>query len=410
MKNILIYLTVIIAVLANFLQSQTKTGLDVLVESEFQQLQGLRLGIIINQTAVSRNGIHLIDLLKSREDLQLAAIFGPEHGIYGRAEAGKKIKSAQLDSLGIPVYSLYGITRSPSDSMFQNIDALVFDIQDVGTRFYTYISTMSKTMQAAAAFGLKYFILDRPNPVGGEIVEGPVLEPELRSFVGIHPIALRHGMTVGELGKMFLGEGWLKQIQPLDLTVIKMQNWQRTMLYENTGLSWVPPSPNMPVTDTAILYCGMGLLEATNVSEGRGTRSPFQKFGAPWLENHKLISLILAAGIKNVRLQPVTFTPVDIPGMATNNKYSGELCRGVELSLLDATNFKSVHFGITLLTILQKHYQEKFKLKENWLRKLAGKKNLAKAIRQGKSATNIIAGWEPDLKKFLKKRSKYLLY
>ena len=410
MKKFFLCFSFVIISTTNSLLAQTKTGLDVLIESDFQQLNGLRVGLIINQTAVSRDGRHIIDLLKSRDDLQLMAVFGPEHGIWGRAEAGEKIKSAKLDSLGIPVYSLYGIPRATPAAMFENLDALVFDIQDVGTRFYTYISTMSKTMAAAATFGLRYFILDRPNPVGGKIVEGPVLEPALRSFVGIHPIALRHGMTVGELGKMFKGEGWLKSDKPLQLTVIKMENWQRSMLFENTGLSWVPPSPNMPVTDTALLYCGMGLLEATNVSEGRGTRAPFQKFGAPWLDNEKLIDLLTSTAIKSVRLQPVTFTPVDIPGMATNNKYSGKLCRGVEVSLLDAANFHSVKFGLTVLTLLQHNYPKEFKLKEKWLLKLSGKHDLAAQIRRGEKPEIIMAAWERDLRKFIAKRAKYLIY
>ncbi|KAA3619623.1 MAG: DUF1343 domain-containing protein [Calditrichaeota bacterium] len=409
MKKVLTLVSIIILCVNYGFAGQAKTGLDVLKANEFKSLHGLRIGVITNQTAVDFHGTHIIELFKANENVQLTAIFGPEHGVFGKAEAGKKIAST-TDSTKIPVYSLYGITRSPTADMFKNIDALVFDIQDVGTRFYTYISTMCKTMEAAAEFGVKYIVLDRPNPIGGLIVEGPVLDPELKSFVGIQPIALRHAMTVGELATMFNEEGWLQAGKKVDLTIIKMQDWQRHMHFEDTGLSWIPPSPNMPTTQTALLYCGMGLIEGTNFSEGRGTRAPFQKVGAPWLDANILIARLKEQNIQGIRLKPVRFTPIDIPGMATNNKYSGEICQGIEVSILDAANFKSVEFGFKLLTSLQELYPQHFELKPRRLNKLSGQNWVANAIKDGRTSEQMIASSQGDLHKFEKIRKKYLLY
>lgn len=389
---------------------QVKTGLDVLIATNFEAVRGLRVGVITNQTAVSGDGKHIIEVLRTAPDVELTAIFGPEHGVFGKNEAGEAVESSEGDSIKIPVYSLYGITRKPTAEMFKNIDALLFDIQDVGTRFYTYISTMNNTMEAAADFGVKYIVLDRPNPVGGVVVEGPVLSPEFTSFVGIHPIALRHGMTVGELAMMFKEEGWLKSKKKLDLAVVEMQGWQRHMFFEETGLSWIPPSPNMPTTTTALIYCGMGLIEATNVSEGRGTKAPFQQIGAPWLDAKHLINELQAMKIQGVRLRPVQFTPVDIPGMATNNKYDKQQCNGIEISILNAQQFRSVDFGMKVLTLLQAHYADNFQLKPAWLRKLTGQDWIAGAIKSGDSSVRITGKWEKETGKFIQKRADYLLY
>ena len=410
MKRLIVIPFILILFIIAPAWSQVKTGLDVLIATKFEAIRGLRVGVITNQTAVSAGGTHIVDVLRSAPDVQLKAIFGPEHGVSGKNEAGDAIESSDEDSTAIPVYSLYGVTRTPTAAMFENLDALIFDIQDVGTRFYTYISTMNNTMEAAAAYGKKYIVLDRPNPVNVVMVEGPVLSPEHKSFVGIQPIALRHGMTVGELATMFNEEGWLKAGKKVDLTVVKMQGWERPMFFEETGLSWIPPSPNMPTTETALIYCGIGLIEATNLSEGRGTKAPFKQFGAPWLDAQLLIDELQKQDISGVRLRAVKFTPVDIPGMATNNKYDKQQCNGIQISVMDAQKFHSVALGLQVLTLLQKHYAEKFELKPKWLNKLTGQGGIAEAIRSGEAAKTIMGRWNDDLQKFSQKRANYLLY
>ncbi len=392
-----------------------RTGLDVVVAGGFSEFQGKRVGLITNQTGVDRERRHIADLFHEAAGVQLVALFGPEHGIRGDTEAGGKIATGVDAKTGVPVFSLYGEIRKPTPEMLKNIDALIFDVQDVGARFYTYISTMSLAMEAAAESNIPFYVLDRPNPIG-DLVEGPVLDPALRSFVGMHPIALRHGMTVGELAQMFNDEGWLQtgpvespQIVKADLHIIKMEGWRREMLFDETGLPWISPSPNMTSPATALVYPGTCLLEATNFSEGRGTNLPFEKIGAPWLEANKLIDK-LRGRVSGVDLRPIDFIPMDIPGKARNPKFSGTGCRGIQIDVTQPHSFQAAAFGIHLLVALQELYPKKLVIKENSLARLSGQSWMAKMILAGKPATAILERSEKELQAFRELRQKYLLY
>lgn len=387
---------------------RVESGVDVLVAQAFEPLYGKRVGLITNQTGIDRNGRHLVDLLWEAEGVRLTTLFGPEHGIRGRAD--EKIPHGKDPETGLPIYSLYSDTRKPTAEMLADVDVLVFDIQDIGTRFYTYISTMSLAMEAAAEQGVGFVVLDRPNPIGGDTVEGPVLDLRFRSFVGRHPIALRHGMTVGELATMFNDQGWLEGGVRADLTVVKMRGWQRTMFFEETGLPWVRPSPNMPTVDAAILYPGVALLEGTNFSEGRGTTLPFELVGAPWIESDRLIARLTEYGMPGISFKDTTFTPVDMPGFRMDPKFEGQLCQAVRFRLTDRSAFQSVTFGVQLLCALQELYPDHFVMREGAMARLAGVDWLRNWILQGRRPQEIVANWQPGLAEFKELRKKYLLY
>ena len=391
------------------------TGLDIVVAGGFSEFKGQRVGIITNHTGIDREGRHIADLFKQAGGVELVALFGPEHGIRGQAEAGAKIATGIDSQTGVKAYSLYGETRKPTAEMLKNIDALIFDVQDVGARFYTYISTMSLAMEAAAELRIPFYVLDRPNPIG-DLVEGPVLDPAQRSFVGIHPIALRHGMTVGELAQMFNDEGWLQtgpqespQTIKADLHVIKMEGWRRDMLFDETGLPWISPSPNMTSLATALVYPGTCLLEATNFSEGRGTNLPFEKIGAPWMDSNKLIQK-LRGRVAGVDLRPIDFIPADIPGKARNPKFKGTGCRGIQIEVTQPRTFQAVAFGIHLLGALHESYPKQLVIKENSMARLSGQSWVAKMIASGKKPEAILERIEKEVKGFRELRQKYLLY
>jgi uncharacterized protein YbbC (DUF1343 family) len=392
-----------------------RSGLDIVVAGGFSEFKGKRAGIITNQTGIDHERRHIADLFHEAEGVELAALFGPEHGIRGDIEGGAKIATRVDAKTGVTVYSLYGETRKPAPEMLQNLDVLIFDVQDVGARFYTYISTMSLAMEAAAEAKIPFYVLDRPNPIG-DLVEGPVLDPAQRSFVGIHPIALRHGMTAGELAQMFNGEGWLQtgsqeapQTLKADLHIIKMEGWRRDMLFDETGLPWVKPSPNMTSPITALLYPGMGLLEATNFSEGRGTQSPFEKVGAPWVDSNKLIGK-LQNRIPGIYLRPIDFIPVDLPGQAMNPKFEGTGCRGLQLDVTKPRALQSVAFGIHLLCALHELYPERFTIDERRMARLSGQTWVRKMILAGENPEAILQRMEKEVEAFRELRQKYLLY
>ena len=394
-----------------------QTGLDVVVSNNFSEFAGKRVGIITNQTGADQSGRHLADLFSAAPRVKLQALFAPEHGIRGEAEAGAKISTAVDKKTGVKIYSLYGETRKPTRAMLKNIDVLIFDIQDVGARFFTYISTMSLAMEAAAENGISFFVLDRPNPIGGDIVEGPLLDPKQKSFVGMQQIALRHGMTVGELAFMFNEKGWLKSGVKCDLHVIKMTGptangvagWRRDMLFDDTGLKWTPPSPNLPTPQTALLYPGTCLLEATNFSEGRGTDEPFERVGAPWANSDDMIAK-LREFTPSLWLRPTDFIPLSKPGKSLNPKFNGIVCHGILIDVLDPNTFPSVAFGIHLLGALQELYPKRIEIKKDALTRLTGQSWLAEMLLAGVSTQKIIARCEEDAERFREMRSPYLLY
>lgn len=392
-------------------RSQVKTGLDRFAAGHFDGLDNLRVGVITNQTSVAADGRHIADIFAQHPSVELVALLGPEHGIRGNAEAGHKVDGATDSKTGVPIYSLYGATRKPNAEMLAGLDALVFDIQDIGTRFYTYISTMSLAMEAAAEAGIKFVVLDRPNPVGGHLVEGPLLDPEHKSFVGIHPIPIRHGMTVGELAMLFNEQGWLANGVKADLHVVRCEGWRRNMIFQDYGQQWIPPSPNIPTPNSAILYSGVGLVETLwSFSEGRGTLEPFEVVGAPWLDSEVLITALREAKIPGVDFEPTTFTPVDIPGKATGNKYDQRTCNGVRFLVTQGHRVPSVRLGFHLITILQKHFPNELEIKQRSVERLTGQSWVYGSLMRCEPADSIIARWQPDLEKFLDLRQKYLLY
>ena len=297
-------------------QNKVIVGADILLSEKFNLIKNKKVGIITNHTALLSNGTHLVDTLFNRNDIEIAALFGPEHGIRGNSADGQSIKNGIDVKTGLKVFSLYGKNKQPTKEMLQNIDIMIFDIQDIGARFYTFISTMFYAIKSAAQNEIPILILDRPNPINGTDVQGPVLSKEFKSFVGIAELPIRHGMTVGELAKFFNRIEILETQKIAKLTVIKMKNWQRNFYYDDCNIKWIKTSPNMPTLNTAIVYSGMCLLEGANISEGRGTNFPFLLIGSPYINSLKVISEINALGLRGIKLSPEKFIPKTIPHKA----------------------------------------------------------------------------------------------
>jgi uncharacterized protein YbbC (DUF1343 family) len=405
-----IVLNLIAIALAFSQQSRVKIGAEILIEKHLDLIKGKKIGIVTNHTGILPDGRHIVDVLNEIEGVKIVALFGPEHGIRGEIPDGKSISHGVDAKTGIPVFSLYGEVKKPTEEMLKDIDVLIFDIQDVGARFYTYISTMSYCMEACAEMGKKFIVLDRPNPIRGVYVDGPILEPRFKSFVGLHPIPVAHGMTVGELAKMFNDEGWLKNAVKADLTVVKMENYSRRMWFDQTGLPWVKPSPNMMTLKTAIVYTATCFIEGTNVSEGRGTQHPFEWIGAPWIDGEKLAKELNHYKLPGVKFEPISFTPTDIEKVTVDPKYEGEKCGGVYLNVYDREKFEPVKVGVYILYALKKLYPDKFKWRTAGQDRLWGTDKVRLMIDEGKKPDEIIKTWEDDVRKFLSIRQKYLLY
>lgn len=405
-----IVLNLIVITLAFSQQSRVKVGAEILIEKHLDLIKGKKIGIVTNHTGILPDGRHIVDVLNEIEDVKVVALFGPEHGIRGEVPDGKSISHGVDTKTGIPVFSLYGEVKKPTTEMLKDIDVLIFDIQDVGARFYTYISTMSYCMEACAEMGKKFIVLDRPNPVRGVYVDGPILEPRFKSFVGLHPIPVAHGMTVGELAKMFNEEAWLENGMKADLTVIKMENYSRKLWFDQTGLPWIKPSPNMMTLKTAIVYTATCFIEGTNVSEGRGTQHPFEWIGAPWIDGSKLANELNSYNLPGVRFEPISFIPTDIEKVTVDPKYEGERCSGIYLNVYDREKFEPVKVGVYILYALKKLHPDKFKWRTAGQDRLWGTDKIRLMIDEGKKPEEIIKTWESELKKFLSIRQKYLLY
>jgi len=386
-----------------------KTGADRLLEEYLYLLDGKNIGLVTNHTGVLSSGIHLADTLNKFSGFKLAALFGPEHGIRGDAPAGDEISGGIDPETGVPVFSLYGKDRKPTPDMFKGIDILIFDIQDIGVRFYTYISTLFYVLQAGAENKIPVIVLDRPNPINGVYVDGPVREEKLSSFVGIAPIPIAHGMTVGELSEMYSGEGWLQTKEKPELTVIKLSGWDRKSYFDDYISNWMKPSPNIPTFETALVYPGTCLIEGINVSEGRGTKEPFLKIGAPFIKPAELIDKLKDYGAAALLLQETEFTPEAIPGMAMNPKYLNEKCYGILIQIRNRNRFEPVKFGIDLVSALYQLYPDKIKFRDSFDR-LAGTGSIRENIIKGTSPEKITASYHRELRKFLEVRKKYLLY
>jgi uncharacterized protein YbbC (DUF1343 family) len=392
-----------------FVSAQVKVGADLLFEKHFHLIDGKRVGLVTNHSALLSNGKHLADALYEDKRTKLVALFGPEHGIRGDAPAGAKIHDDRDPKTGVPVYSLYGRLNKPTPEMLKEIDVLLFDIVDVGARFYTYESTMSLAMEAAAEQQIPYIVLDRPNPIRGIWVEGWVRVDSLKSFVGLHPIPIAHGLTMGELATLINEEGWLKDGIKAKLIVVKMQEWKRTMWYDETGLTWVRPSPNIPTLHSAIVYPGTCLFEGTNVSEGRGTERPFEYIGAPFIHGKKLADALNACKLPGVQFEPIEFTPQDIPNVVVNPKHHGVKCGGVFVRVTDRNSFEPVKTAVYMLAAIKKLYPAEFQWRGS-IDRLAGTPTLRLAIDALQSPEQIVGVWKEEVATFSKLRQKYLLY
>ncbi|MEH7795189.1 exo-beta-N-acetylmuramidase NamZ family protein [Bacillus safensis] len=381
-------------------KTAVKTGIETLLSSNLSWLKGKRVGLITNPTGIDANMKSSVDLLFEHPKIKLTALYGPEHGVRGDAQAGEGVESYTDEKTGLPVYSLYGKTRKPTPEMLKNVDVLLFDIQDVGTRYYTYIYTMAYAMEAAKENNIPFVVLDRPNPIYGLKVEGPVLEPDHASFVGLYPIPLRHGMTTGELAKLFNKEFHINA----DVTVIKMKNWKRSMTFDDTKLPFVLPSPNMPTVDSTFVYPATGLIEGTNVSEGRGTTKPFELIGAPYINSSELADHLNQLKLKGVQFRPVSFTP-------TFSKHAGTLSHGVQLYVTDRSSFEAVKTGLSIIKAIHDLYPNDFQfLQTGSFDKLIGNGWMKEEINKGTSVKHMMKRYHHDLKTFEKKRKKYLIY
>ena len=392
----------IFVVLVSGCEASVKTGLDN-INSYGHLFDGKRVGIITNHTAYNRSGQYIVDVFGDMGNVKVTAFFSPEHGIYGVEEDGRRIDSMTEPKYQIPVYSLYGKTLKPTAEMLKNIDVLVFDIQDIGARFYTYIYTMSLAMEAAAEYDKRFVVLDRPNPINGLQVEGNILKPQFATFVGLYPVPVRHGMTAGELARMFNEQGWLKDSVKADLVVIPMKGWRRRMWYDRTGLKFIKPSPNMVSLETATVYPGLCLLEGTNVSEGRGTTLPFTQFGAPWIDSARLYAELNKLNLPGIRFRPASFTP-------DSSKYKDQQCKGVRIFITDRDLLEPYWSGVLIVNKIYQMYPNKFLWKTNHFDRLCGTSAIREAITNRSSLEELRESWQADLKSFLKIRRKYLMY
>ena len=387
-----------------------RPGVDMLAERLPEVLRGKRVGLVTNQTGRDANGRSTIDVLAAQSGMRLVALFAPEHGIRGVAAEGERIDDMRDARTGLPVRSLYGATRKPTPAMLADVDALVFDIQDVGSRTYTYVYTMALAMEAARERGIPFVVLDRPNPIGGEVIEGNMLDTTYASFVGMYPIPVRHGMTAGELARLFNDRFRIGA----ELTVVKMDGWRRDLWWDETGLDWVPPSPNLPRLESAIHYPGTVFFEAVNVSEGRWTSHPFQQTGAPWMRHSEVVASMNALRLPGVRFEAVEFTS---PPNA--QKYAGQPLRGVRLHVTDRDAYRPVSAVLKLLATIRRLHPNDFAWVGGptptdpsavyWMERLGGTDAVRKAIDAG-TLDAVLAEWEQEARIFEAIRRPYLLY
>ncbi len=384
-----------------------RPGVEVFVENPPEVVRGKRVGLITNHSGMDRQGRATIDLLRAMPELELVALFSPEHGIRGVAES--RVESGVDEATGLPVHSLYSDTRKPTPEMLEGIEALVYDIFDVGVRQYTYESTLALAMQAAAEKGIPIVVLDRPNPVTGRIVEGNILEPGFESFVGIYPVLSRHGMTVGELARMYNVEQGIGA----DLTVVPVEGWTRGMWYDETGLPWVNPSPNLRRLEAVIHYPGAVFFEAVNVSEGRGTDTPFEHVGAPWLKNEEVAAEMNALNLPGIRFEPVEF---DIE--EGGRKYAGERVKGVRFVITDRETYRPIETSLLMIELIRRLHPDEFEWRgasaaqpgaRLTIERHGGTARLRQAIEAG-TLRELLREWERDQAAFLEKRAQYLLH
>ena len=376
-------------------RSQVLSGLDVLRAENFNQMRGRKIGLLTNHTGQARDGVSAIELLEGAENLELITLFSPEHGIRGIHD--DRVSSSRDKKTGRVIHSLYGKRLRPTPEMLAGIDTVVIDLQDIGTRFYTYMTTMAYMLEAAAKQKIKVMVLDRPNPINGLRVEGPQLDQKFIGFTGYFPMPIRHGLTMGELALLFKAENDIA----VDLTIIKMKGWRRRYWFDETGLPWVNPSPNMQNLIQATLYPGIGAIEGTPISVGRGTAAPFEQIGAPWIDGVQLAAALNSSGMPGVRFYPVSFTP-------QASKFSGKKCQGVFILVTDRRAFRPVRLGLEVAFFLHRLYPSKYRLAEE--ENLLGSETTLRKILVGEDPAGIVKTWQAGEKHWRQLRRRYLLY
>jgi uncharacterized protein YbbC (DUF1343 family) len=374
---------------------RVQPGIDVLEAQKFAPLRNKHVGLITNHTGIDAEGRSTVDLIAHAPGVHLVALFSPEHGLAGRND--EKVSSSKDAVTGLPIYSLYDETRRPTEEMLRSIDALVFDVQDAGVRFYTYTATMGYCMEEAAKHNIAFFVLDRPNPIGGNIVEGPMLDADKTSFVAYFPLPIRYGLTIGELAQFFNVENHIN----CDLHVIAMKNWHRNYFFESTGARWIPPSPNLRTLKGSVLYPGIEILQSASVSVGRGTETPFEEFGAPWINGEEVAAALNSQHLGGVVFKSQPFIPVI-------GLYSGQRCGGVGMRVTDRQAVRAVRVGLEIATILKRLYPEKFDPEK--LMSLVGNADTIRQLRDGTPPEKIAESWGADLIAFEQSRKKYFLY
>jgi len=407
-----------------------KPGVEVFLEKRLDLVKGKRVGLITNPTGTDSRLSTTIDLLFANPAVKLVALYGPEHGVRGDAQAGQYVpfyvdRKYNIPEYNLPVFSLYGQSMKPEAGMLKNIDefmrsfdtketgkvpesgmvegidVMVFDIQDVGTRVYTYVATMAYSMQAAAENGIEFIVFDRPNPVNGVDMEGPILEyPEFSSFIGLFPVPERHAMTIGELALLFNDKFLARKAK---LTVVPMEGWTRGMWFDETKLPWVIPSPNMPTLDTATVYPGLVAIEGTNLSEGRGTTKPFELFGAPWIDGFDLTRILNGLNLPGVRFREAWFTP-------SFSKFQGQLCGGCQVHVTDRAEFRPFSAALHIIKAVRDAYPGKFEFHADYFDQVMGTASVRKALEAGTDVAAILEGFRPGLEAFAALRKPYLLY
>ena len=373
------------------------SGLDRLVYHDFEPLRGKRVGLLTHRAAVDQLGRHILDVFALAPDVKVATIFSPEHGLWGTAEAGEKVASEQGK---VPVVSLYGDRTAPTAEELRGLDYLVVDLQDVGARYYTYIATMKACMGACAKARVPVMVLDRPNPLGGVVLEGPIAK-DTTANVCCAPIPVRHGMTLGEMALYFKNTAFVGT--NLQVVVNGADGWPRENLFNETSLPWVPPSPNMPTPETALIYVGTCLFEGTNLNEGRGTDTPFQRIGAPWLNAKKVLKRVREEAARGCRLEAVTYTPKAIPGKAASPVYKDEACEGIAIAVEKPLEVRAFTLALALLQAIRQEHPDKFEWKKNF-DVLAGGDALRKRLEAGETAEAIVASYEEGLRAFAQGR------
>ena len=392
-------------------QQKTELGLNVLLTEKRDWIQGKSIGLITNHTGVDATLRSNYRLFAETPECRLSAIFSPEHGFWGAVQDGIAVNSLdasdenlpQTHLASVPVYSLYGQSTRPTADQLKDIDLLVYDMQDVGARYYTYISTLLHAMEAASDHGIEFIVADRPNPITGNAVEGPILETEFQSFVGIHRVPIRYGLTIGELARLLKAE----RVPSCRLKVAWMHGYERGMWYDDTGLPWVPPSPNMPTLTTAILYPGLCLFEGTNMSEGRGTTKPFEYIGAPWCNGERWAEILNALNLPGVLFRPVVFTPAPA---AENTKHAKQVCGGVAIHVTDRERFFPIETAIHMLSTLTIEYGDHFAFRPDHFDRLVGNNWLRDALLKEKSMDTIRAQWTEELQIWCENTAHYHAY